>query len=160
MRSPFLVRFLAAAVFSIDARFAVAQEKSAADSEKLRHEKTHGLAPSMLRPEPFPDAKEITPPKNETELAAAIGKLGDKVAAAGRFSGAVLLAIDGKPLIEKAWGLADRDRKIAKTSETAFDIGSLGKLITQVAILRLVDAGKLSLDEPFGEYLPDYQIVM
>ncbi len=156
MRCPFLLSVSAAVVFSIDARFALAQEKSAADSEKLQLEKTPRPAPGMLRSEPFPEAKEITPPKKETELAAAIGKLGDKLAAAGRFSGAVLLAEDGKRLIERAWGLADRDRKIANTSETSFDMGSLGKLITQIAILQLVDAGKLSLDEPFGEYLPDY----
>jgi len=132
-----------------------AQEVTAGPSEK--NQTDHRLqGPGMLRPEPFPEAKEIAPPKNETELAAAVEKLGNQVAAAGRFSGAVLLARDGKPLVEKAWGLADRARHVANTTETSFDVGSLGKLITQIAILQLVQAGKLSLEEPFGKYLTDY----
>lgn len=95
-------------------------------------------------------------PKSEAELAATIEKLGDQLAKADRFSGTLLVAVDGKPLIEKALGFADRDRKVANTPDTSFDIGSLGKLFTQIAILQLIDAGKLSLDEPFGKYVTDY----
>ena len=133
---------------------ALGQEKAPAGASPDSARRPGG--PGMLKPEPFPEAKEIATPRNETELAEAIKNLGDKVAAAGRFSGSVLVAVDGKPLVEKAWGMADRARKIANTTETAFDIGSLGKLFTQIAILQLVEAGKLSLDEFFGKYLPDY----
>jgi D-alanyl-D-alanine carboxypeptidase len=134
---------------------ALALETTPVASEKNQTERRPEGA-RMLRPEPFPEAKGIAPPKNETELAAAVEKLGNQVAAAGRFSGSVLVALNGKPLIEKAWGLADRDRHVSNTSETSFDVGSLGKLVTQIAILQLLEAGKLSLDEPFGKYLTDY----
>src|SRR5215831_9465569 len=51
------------------------------------------------------------PPKpiNETELIAQLTKALDKAVAADNFSGAVLLAKDGKPVFEKAYGLASKD---------------------------------------------------
>ena len=94
--------------------------------------------------------------ENDAELAAAVKQLGIKLAASGRFSGSVLLAVDGKPLLSEAWGNADAENKIPNTPETSYDIGSIGKLFTQIAILQLIDGGKLKLDDPFGEYLTNY----
>jgi D-alanyl-D-alanine carboxypeptidase len=113
--------------------------------------------PGMGGPsQPFPEAKNIAQPKNDSELAAAIKQLAGELSSSGKFSGSVLLAVDGKPLVESAWGDANREHEVPNTLETSFDIGSLGKLFTQIAILQLVDAGKLSLDEFFGKYLPNY----
>ena len=107
-------------------------------------------------PQPFAEAKAIAPPKNDQELAAAIKQLADKLASTGRFSGSILLSADGKALVDNAWGAADREHKIANTATTAYDVGSIGKLFTQIAVLQLLDAGKLSLDDTFGKYLTDY----
>jgi D-alanyl-D-alanine carboxypeptidase len=106
--------------------------------------------------DPFAEAKAIPQPKNEAELAAAIKQLARALAASGRFSGSVLVAADGKPQVDNAWGEADREHRVANTPATAYDVGSLGKLFTQIAILQLLDAGKLSLDEAIGEYLTNY----
>lgn len=106
-------------------------------------------------PEP-PEAKAIAQPKNEEELAAAIKKLASALAASGRFSGSILFAADDKLLVDQAWGEANSKEKTANTPDTAFDVGSIGKLFTQIAILQLAEAGKLKLDEPFGKYLTDY----
>lgn len=107
-------------------------------------------------PQPFPEAKTISQPTNDKELAAAIQKLGDELASSGRFSGSVLLAVEGKPLSDGAWGEADRSAKVRNTTDTAYDVGSIGKLFTQIAILQLAERGKLSLDDTIGKYLPDY----
>ena|ERR1700736_1164159 len=104
----------------------------------------------------LPEAKVIPQPKNDKELAAAIKKLADTLASSGRFSGSILVAADGKPLVDGAWGEADREQRIANTPETAYDVGSIGKLFTQIAILQLLEKGKLSLDDTFGKYLTDY----
>jgi CubicO group peptidase (beta-lactamase class C family) len=104
----------------------------------------------------FPEAKAIPQPKNDEELAAAIRKLAEELAAAGKFSGSVLLAANDRLLVDGAWGEADREHKIENTPDTAFDIGSIGKLFTQIAILQLAETGKLNLDETFGKYLRDY----
>jgi len=47
-------------------------------------------------PEPFPEAKAIAQPKNDEELAGAIKKLGDLLAAQGRFSGSIYLVAEGR----------------------------------------------------------------
>ena len=107
-------------------------------------------------PAPFPEASAIPQPTNDQELAAAINRLAHDLAAVDRFSGSILLSVDGKPLVDGAWGNADRATKTANTTDTAYDIGSIGKLITQVAILQLADAGKLSLEDTIAKHLPDY----
>jgi CubicO group peptidase (beta-lactamase class C family) len=77
-------------------------------------------------------------------------------AAAGKFSGAVLVAKDGVPLFEQAYGLADREQTISNTIETRFRIGSINKVLTAVAIMQLAEAGKIKLDDPLVNYVPDY----
>lgn len=73
-----------------------------------------------------------------------------------KFSGAYLIAQDGKVIAAKAYGWADREAKIPNTLQTKFRIGSMNKMFTAVATLQLVQSGKLSLDGKVGTYLPDY----
>ena len=77
-------------------------------------------------------------------------------AAADSFSGAVLVARNGVPLVRAGFGLADRANRLPVTPETKFNLGSVDKLITRIAIWQLVAAGKLELGVPIGTYLPDY----
>jgi CubicO group peptidase (beta-lactamase class C family) len=72
------------------------------------------------------------------------------------FSGALLIARNGKPMFEKAYGLADRERKVPNTLDTKLRLGSMNKMFTAVAILQLADQGKIDLDAPLARYLPDY----
>ncbi|HWM09432.1 MAG TPA: serine hydrolase domain-containing protein [Solirubrobacteraceae bacterium] len=72
------------------------------------------------------------------------------------FSGAVLVAKDGRVLFKRAYGMADREQGVPNTLRTRFRIGSMNKMITAVATLQLVEAGKLDLDGRLVEYLPDY----
>jgi D-alanyl-D-alanine carboxypeptidase len=72
------------------------------------------------------------------------------------FSGAVLVARHGRVLFGHAYGLADRKRRIPNTVRTRFRIGSMNKMFTAVAILQLVEAGKVRLTARLGTYLPDY----
>jgi CubicO group peptidase (beta-lactamase class C family) len=77
-------------------------------------------------------------------------------AAAGAFSGAVLVAKDGRPLLKQGYGLADRKRGIANTAGTKFPIASMGKMFTAIAIAQLVEQGKLSFDDTIGKYVPGF----
>ena len=76
--------------------------------------------------------------------------------AAGEFSGAVLVVRDGHTLFEGAYGLADRERGVPNTPRTKFRVGSMNKMLTAVAALQLVQAGRVRLDAPLGTYLTDY----
>ena len=49
----------------------------------------------------------------------------DSLSAEDRFSGVALIARDGKPLLKKAYGLADKGRKIPNNIETRFNLGSM-----------------------------------
>ena len=72
------------------------------------------------------------------------------------FSGAVLVARRGEVVFETAEGYADRTKKIPNTVDTRFRFGSMGKMFTAVAILQLVQEGKIKLGDPVGKYLVDY----
>ena len=96
------------------------------------------------------------PHLTEAEIVTALRSRLDADLSAGRFSGAVLLAKNGKPVFGQAYGLADREKKIANELKTRFRIGSMNKMFTAVATLQLVQSGKLDLKAPFGKYLTDY----
>ncbi len=105
----------------------------------------------------IPPPAEFAPKQlSESELVAALQTKLQQDADAGQFSGAVLLAKNGKPIFEHAYGMADRERKLPNTLDTRFRIGSMNKMFTAVAVLQLAQAGKLKLDAPFGTYLTDY----
>jgi CubicO group peptidase (beta-lactamase class C family) len=93
---------------------------------------------------------------SESEAIPAIKSELAKQTSEGRFSGAVLLAKDGKPIFEAAYGYADREKKVLNTVETKFRFGSMGKMFTAVAVMQLVQAGKIKLDDPISKYLPGY----
>ena len=103
-----------------------------------------------------------TPPEfpiarmSEAEALAALREKLEKAAAADEFSGAALVAKNGKPIFSQAYGLADREKKIPNKLGTRFRIGSMNKMFTAVATLQLVEAGKIKLTDPIGKYLTDY----
>jgi CubicO group peptidase (beta-lactamase class C family) len=72
------------------------------------------------------------------------------------FSGVVLVAEKGKPVYHKAFGLANRETKTPNTIDTRFDIGSMNKSMTKVLILKLVNEGKLKLNDKLGQYLKGF----
>ena len=78
------------------------------------------------------------------------------LALAGRFSGVVLAAVDGDPVLVKAWGEADRAAGATNTTSTQFNIASAGKMFTAVGMGRLTEAGEVRLDDRLSRYLPDF----
>ena len=70
------------------------------------------------------------------------------------FSGAVLVARDGEAIFTGAYGLANRALGIPNQIDTKFNLGSMDKMITGVAIVQLVAKGQLSLDAKVGGLLP------
>lgn len=68
------------------------------------------------------------------------------------FSGAVIIAQDGKILLSEGCGLANREKNIRFTSSTVSTIGSVTKQFTGAAILKLQEQGKLKVDDPISKY--------
>ncbi|HRH41262.1 MAG TPA: serine hydrolase domain-containing protein [Pyrinomonadaceae bacterium] len=73
----------------------------------------------------------------------------------GNFSGAVLVAKDGKVIFRKGYGFADVEKRIPYTPETQHAIASVSKMFTSAAALKLRDQGKLKLEDPICKYLDD-----
>lgn len=73
-----------------------------------------------------------------------------------RFSGVVLVATGEDLQFWNAYGPADRDDGRPNRPETRFDIGSIYKIFTCVAVLRLVQDGRLALGDPVGTYLDGF----
>jgi CubicO group peptidase (beta-lactamase class C family) len=92
----------------------------------------------------------------ESDALEALSSRADELAREGQLSGATLVVKDGQVLFSHAYGLADRKRGIPNTLRTRFRIGSMNKMFTAVAILQLVQAGKVELTAPLGKYLTDY----
>jgi CubicO group peptidase (beta-lactamase class C family) len=115
----------------------------------------HRITRMELRAIPRP-SESAAPRGSEGEMLAALRAKLAEDAAADRFAGAVLVARNGKALFTGAYGLADREKKIPNKVDTRFRIGSMNKMFTAVAILQLVQAGKIQLTEPVGKYISDY----
>ncbi|HEX7243532.1 MAG TPA: serine hydrolase domain-containing protein [Longimicrobiaceae bacterium] len=67
----------------------------------------------------------------------------------------VAVARGDRVLLEKGYGLADREHGRAVSRGTAFEIGSITKQFTAAAVLRLAEEGRLSLDDGIGDHLPE-----
>jgi CubicO group peptidase (beta-lactamase class C family) len=80
----------------------------------------------------------------------------DSLAKVDQFSGVAILAKGGTPVFQRAYGMADREARRTNDLETAFNLGSINKVFTQIAILQLSAAGKLDLDSTLARYWPDY----
>ncbi len=72
------------------------------------------------------------------------------------FSGAVLISKNDSVLLQKAYGFAHLGHKVKNNTDTKFSYASIGKSFTAVAIFQLIQAGKVSLDDPIGKFLPSY----
>jgi CubicO group peptidase (beta-lactamase class C family) len=71
------------------------------------------------------------------------------------FGGVILIEVKGKPVFEKSYGFADREKKIAFTPQTIAQVGSITKSMTAFAILNLAREGKIDIEKPVKAYLPD-----
>jgi len=79
-----------------------------------------------------------------------------KEAAENRFSGVALVAKDGKVVFLKAYGQASKRYRVPNKVNTKFNIGSINKIFTTVAIAKLMEQKKLALDDPLSKFLPEF----
>ena len=103
-----------------------------------------------------PGEEGIEPAKDDSALVAAAGEYVQSLVKEDKFSGVLLIAKGGTILFQNAYGLANREKNIPNTLSTRFNLGSMNKSFTQVAIEQLAAEGKLSVKDPIRKFLPDY----
>lgn len=105
--------------------------------------------PTLVRTTPSPASASSD---SVNQMAAYI----ETLAAQDQFSGAVLVAKGDEIMWVYAHGLADREANLPNRVDTKFNLGSMNKMFTAVAILQLVEQNQLSLEDTISELLPDY----
>ena len=68
---------------------------------------------------------------------------------------AVGVGVKGRPVLERAYGMADLERDVPNKADTIFEAGSVSKQFTAAAVLLLARDGTLSLDDPVRKYIPE-----
>lgn len=95
---------------------------------------------------------------NQTDLTAWMDDFLRAETAHDRFSGAVGIARADHPVFERAYGLAHRGLAVPNQVDTRFNLASITKLFTAIAVLQLREQGKLELDDTVAKHVPNSKI--
>ncbi|MBB5983929.1 serine hydrolase domain-containing protein [Kribbella solani] len=79
-----------------------------------------------------------------------------ELADADKFSGTVLVSRNGRQVLSRAYGYADRKKQVRNQAGTIYCLASVTKLFTAVAVGQLVQRGALNLLDPIGKYLTGF----
>ena len=91
------------------------------------------------------------------EKLAKVGEFFKNEVATGKIAGAiVLIQQHGKPVYHEFFGVQDTVSKAPLTDKTIFRLFSMTKAITSVVAVKMVDEGKMSLDDPIAKYIPSF----
>jgi CubicO group peptidase (beta-lactamase class C family) len=110
----------------------------------------------FVAPAPVPPEQPKPAVADDRGRVAEVSAFVNRLVEADAFSGVVLIARDGKPIFERAYGYADREKRIPNGMNTRFRLASLNKIFTALAIARLVEQGKLSYEDPLSKFMPDF----
>jgi CubicO group peptidase (beta-lactamase class C family) len=108
---------------------------------------TLALGETVSKKNPYESA--ITTARSEIWQAINSGKCGSATTA---------IMVDGKVVYAEGFSMANREKSIPVDTATLFNIGSISKVYVATAIMLLVDDGKVSLDKPVTDYLPEFKM--
>lgn len=101
----------------------------------------------------------FTEPPTDSAIAAAADKLAaEALSQSGAAGLSVAVARNGKVILSKGYGLAEVEHNVKANGDSMFRMGSITKQFTAAAIMRLVEQGKLELDDPITKHLPAYNV--
>lgn len=118
------------------------------------------LATLLLLQSPVSYAQDAAKMKQSAVSAATITQqleqIGHTYYKADQPGATVVVMKDGKVLLRKAYGLANLSNKETLQADHVMRLGSITKQFTAVAILQLIEAGKMALNDPVTKFFPDY----
>jgi len=87
-----------------------------------------------------------------------VNEMAERAIAAGEITGAVTLVVqNGRIVHQQAHGVMDKDSKKPVRTDTYFRIASMTKPVTAVAIMMMVEEGKVRLTDPVSRFLPSFK---
>ena len=93
-----------------------------------------------------------------TNVAQQLDQIGSTYYKANQPGATVIVVKDGKTLLRKAYGIANIESKETLQADHVMRLGSITKQFTSVAILQLVEEGKIALNDPVTKFFPDYPV--
>ncbi len=104
------------------------------------------------------DHDTITPRKDYTQVAAALERFIAHELQDKQLPAISVALVDGNQIVwARGFGYADPKNKVPATATTVYRIGSVSKLFTDIGIMQMVERGKVDLDAPVSNYLPDFK---
>jgi CubicO group peptidase (beta-lactamase class C family) len=100
-------------------------------------------------------AAQTTPVPTADQIIAKVNEYMDAAQRVDHFSGTILLARGGRPIVSKGYGMANYELDAPNTPQTIFRLGSVTKQFTSAAIMLLQERGKLSVNDPVCKYVTD-----
>lgn len=82
----------------------------------------------------------------------------ERMAAEQTKGAALVVLLDGQPILQENWGWRDAENQLPVEDETIFQVGSMSQPIAQFVIMRLVSDGILDLDTDINQYLTNWQL--
>jgi serine beta-lactamase-like protein LACTB len=111
------------------------------------------ILPATVRAQPQTD-----PPKEYAAAVEALDRFITHEVADKRLPALSIALVDDQKIVwARGYGFADAARKKPATADTVYRVGSVSKLFTDIAVMQLVEQGKLDLDAPVTKYLPDFK---
>jgi CubicO group peptidase (beta-lactamase class C family) len=104
------------------------------------------------------DARNAVAPQKYPATVALFDSFIRREMADKQLPGIAIALIDGAQIVwQKSYGFFDLRTKTPLAADTVFRVGSVSKLFTDIAVMQLVEQGKLDLDSPATKYLPDFK---
>src|SRR5262249_23245099 len=124
-------------------------------SLKVEKDAPHGITETRIMFTDSPADKPEHGKVADAEIARRVAADVDNLAAGDLLWGTVLLAREGKPFYTKACGLASKAFNVPNRLDTKFNLGSMNKMFTAVAVAQLAQQGKLAFEDLLVKHLPD-----
>jgi len=103
------------------------------------------------------DSGNIPPRQDYAGIASTLGPLIRREMDEKQLPAFSIALVDGNQIVwAQGFGFQDSDQKIPATAHTVYRVGSVSKLFTDIAIMQMVEKGKISLDAPVQQYIPDF----
>jgi CubicO group peptidase (beta-lactamase class C family) len=109
-----------------------------------------------IRPVVVDSTAHLAQPLTEQDIVRELGTFMSRLADADTFSGTVLLARGDRVVFHRAYGVADKNFAVPAGRDTKYNVASMGKMFTAVAIAQLVERGKLSYEDRLAKFLPEF----
>ena len=100
-----------------------------------------------------------TPPEPYANTIAQMTTYIENSMAQSNVTGLSIALVDGQNVVwSRGFGYADKEANVPAAADTIYEIGSLSKTFAATAIMRLVEEGRMDIDQPLTTYLPGFSI--